>query len=84
MGSLVFPLGGHQFDYKSWDNVVDLFGPRLLVQWKTCHLLMEGRLVLIKSNLCSISIFSMSVKCFVHRFYIGSRAGFHGGKGSGG
>lgn len=60
------PLGGKIFDVNGWDHVVDLFRSKL-VMWKSCHLSMGGRLTLIKSMVCSILIYSLSVRILATR-----------------
>lgn len=57
---------GWAIDCSSWELVVDMFRAQLS-QWKCWYLSMEGRLILLKFVLCSLSIYSLSVKVLLMR-----------------
>lgn len=51
-------LGGRLCDCQSWNKVMEVFRAQLAI-WKICHLLMGGRLILIKAILSSLPVFQM-------------------------
>lgn len=66
MGSLPIkylglPLGRRVVCCAEWNPVVDAFRARLST-WKAKHLSMGGHLTLVKSVLCSIPIYPLSVR----------------------
>lgn len=54
-------LGGRILDCSGWDPIMDLFMGRLS-HWKCRHISIEGRLTFINFVLCSISVYSLSVR----------------------
>lgn len=65
-GSLSFnylslPLKSRVLDCKSWDHVVNMVRSRL-AQWKSCHLSVGGKLILINFVLNIIHIYALSIR----------------------
>lgn len=57
-------LNGRFRDCRGCDKVLNNLKSRLML-WKTCYLLMGGKMVLIKSVICSMPIIQMSVGVFL-------------------
>lgn len=55
------PIGGRILDCSSFNPLVDIFRS-ILFQWKCRHLFMADRCILLKSVLCSIPVYILSLR----------------------